>query len=469
MKKLLLLLLLLCYMSGVAEAHEIAVLLEANAPGCSIAGTDFVLRVGDGGVTPPITGIFSVAASGNCLAAGSVTYLLPVTVTSPNPVVINGISYYGNITFEQNSKGVNIINNIDLEDYLKGVIPIEMNPAWNVEALKAQAVLARTYTLLSKRHGKYDICSASHCQVYKGITKETDAVRAAVEDTKGEILTSGGNTAQIYYFADSGGVTASNRSVFGKEIPYLQSKNDPVEVNYTGRNWKASFTMQQISGKLAAAKLYNGSVDSLRIAQRDESGRVSQLEISGTAGTKLISGTKFRSAIGAAVVKSTLFSFGTAPLYAASTAVNMPVTDDTQSSTADIDESDMPQNEEDILMWMSRNRIFSASELVSMLGKTDKYPEYIAEGKARMKRRSDSNSSAAVQTADNRSVNTTALNNENQSDSFVSGTEIEICGAGYGHGVGMPQWTAKAMADAGWTYRQILDYYFPGTTVERGN
>ena len=203
MKRYIVTLLFILIFSQAAEARDVLVLLKSGARQCKIGGTSYVIRVASGGVTPAITGSFSLSyAGGGSLSAGAVSYAMPVTVTSSSPIIIDGVSYHGSILFEASGSGFNIVNQVDVEQYLKGVLKDEMSPAWPVEALKAQAVLARTYTLSSKKHGKYDLCAQVHCQSYSGVAGESPAIDEAVSATGGELLKYGGSVAQVFYYGE---------------------------------------------------------------------------------------------------------------------------------------------------------------------------------------------------------------------------------------------------------------------------
>lgn len=470
MKKYITALLLLFILSGAAEARDISVLLKGNARQCTIGGVSYVIRVASGGETPAITGSFSLShAGGGALSAGAVSYAMPVTVTSPSPIIINGVSYHGTIVFEASSAGFNIVNRVDVEEYLKGVLKDEMSPAWPAEALKAQAVLARTYTLSSKKHGSYDVCAQVHCQSYGGVASESPAIDAAVNATAGELLKYGGSVAQVFYYGDSGGVSASAKAVWGKDIPYLQARPDPITYNSPNGRWQTTLSMSQIASRLAAAGVPVGSISSIRPYSRDESGRVLQLEVSGSGGTRLVAGSKFRLAVGADVVKSTLFEFGAASGYTPAAAAAPAAQSRLQASYPVIaDRSSIPEKDEDKLYWMTQNKIFTVQELVSMIGKEKDYPKFVAEGEARMSGKKTPEPSAVPQPSAPPAYNA-AAGAPSLSMNGASGATATISGRGSGHGVGLPQWTAKALAEAGWSYRQILDYYFPGTTLERGN
>lgn len=462
--------LLLLFSVQSAEARDISVLIKQNAQQCTVSGTSYYITA-PGAAASERSGQLTLSANGSMLAGANTPYSLPAEITSKNPITVNGRTYRGRILLDGSSGSFNIVNIVDINDYIKGVLADEMSPAWPAEALKAQAVLARTYVLEGKRHGKYDACAAIHCQSYSGVKGESPAVDAAVDSTAGEILKYGGMPARVHYFADSGGCTASAMSVWHKDVPYLRAKPDPVPASGPRSRWQATFTMSKISSSLAAAGLYSGSVNSLRPAERDESGRVKKIEITGSAGSRVIEAAKFRLALGADLVKSTLFEFsatgGTSQGYnTASQPVYSSLPPAPQNNRPVIvDVSTMPEKDEDILYWMAQNKIFTLQELVSMIGKNKEYPKYVAEGKRRI---------AAGKGAQQKPVQPQPAVQQNLppagarlSDSAASGSSVTIYGRGLGHGVGMPQWTAKALAESGWDYRRILDYYFTGTTLEK--
>lgn len=463
-----------------ASAREITVLLKQDAAQATIGGQGVVLTDAGGMYTKPFNGTFKAAYANGAMKAGKVTYKLPVTMKSSSGVVVDGVAYKGALIIERNSNGLNFINKLDIEEYLKGVLKSEMSPAWPKEALKAQAVLARTYTLASKKHGAYDVCSGTHCQVYGGAADESAAIVQAVNETKGQMLTYGGAPAQIYFFSDSGGMTTASESVWGSAVPYLTPKADPVPNESPNQTWQASLTMAQIGKNLTAAGAGVGTLKSLRPYKRDKSGRIEQIELKGSAGTKVISGNKFRVAVGATVVKSTLFEFNRRSGYKVSTAaVSMPATNVVQipkqnaapAPEAQID--GMPEDDADKLYWMAKNRVFTMRELLSMIGDDSKYSQYIAEGLARMAKMKNPpvTKKETPKPAQKPTTVTppTVAAEATASPLSMDGTSAQtvvMYGRGYGHGVGFPQWTAKALAEAGWDYKRMLEYYFNGTKLE---
>ena len=458
-----------------ASAREVTVLLKQRVTQASIGGQSVVLTDARGMYTKPFNGTFKASYSNGAMKAGKVTYKLPVTMKSASGVVVDGVKYKGSLVIERNSNGLNLINKVDVEEYLKGVLKSEMSPTWPKEALKAQAVLARTYTLAGKRHGSYDLCDETHCQVYRGTAGESPNITQAVNETKGQILTYGGAPAQTFFFSDSGGMTTSSEAVWGGAIPYLKPKADPVPSGSPNKTWQTQLTMAQIGSKLNAAGAGVGTLKSLRPYKRDKSGRIEQIELKGSAGTKIISGDKFRNAVGASVVKSTLFEFNRQSAYKVSTTsvakpaanvVQIPKQNASPAQNAQI--AGMPENDADKLYWMAKNNVFTMRELLLMIGNDDKYPEYIAEGLARMaKMKTQPAKAAAPKPA--KPAATVTVTEASASALSMDGTSaktVVIYGRGYGHGVGFPQWTAKALAEAGWDYKRMLEYYFQGTKLE---
>ena len=458
-----------------ASAREITVLLKQRVTQASIGGQSVVLTDARGMYTKPFNGTFKASYSNGAMKAGKVTYKLPVTMKSASGVVVDGVKYKGSLVIERNSNGLNLINKVDVEEYLKGVLKSEMSPTWPKEALKAQAVLARTYTLAGKRHGSYDLCDETHCQVYRGTAGESPNITQAVNETKGQILTYGGAPAQTFFFSDSGGMTTSSEAVWGGAIPYLKPKADPVPSGSPNKTWQTQLTMAQIGSKLNAAGAGVGTLKSLRPYKRDKSGRIEQIELKGSAGTKIISGDKFRNAVGASVVKSTLFEFNRQSAYKVSTTsaarpaanvVQIPKQNAAPAQNVQI--AGMPENDADKLYWMAKNNVFTMRELLSMIGNDDKYPEYIAEGLARMAKMKKQPAKAAAPKP-SKPAATVTVTEASASALPMDGTSaktVVIYGRGYGHGVGFPQWTAKALAEAGWDYKRMLEYYFSGTKLE---
>jgi len=260
--------------------------------------------------------------------------------------------YRGTIEINKKQEILQAINTVDIEEYLYGVIKMEINTKWPMETLKAQAVLARTfaYQSLGKYNKRgYDLCDEVCCQVYRGINAEDERAIFAVNKTTGEVLYYNKSLANIYYHSTCGGKTTNPKSVWGGRENLFSSVVCPYCSGSPNYSWKLYLSFDDISSKLNI-----GNVSSINCIYTSD-GRVAKIIING----KRIFGNEFRKLFGTTKVKSTLF------------------------------------------------RIEEKKNGIMLIGK------------------------------------------------------------GYGHGVGLCQWGAKKMGDFGFTYKDILSFYFPGCEVKR--
>ena len=143
-------------------------------------------------------------------------------------LALDGRLYRGKLELVPQAGFLRVVNVVALESYLQGVVAGEMPYSWPAEALKAQAVAARSYALASLVKGKpFDLYSDVRSQVYLGVAGEKPSTTKAVTDTTGQVVLYGGKVATTYYFSTSGGKTASAADVFGFSVPYLVSRPDP--------------------------------------------------------------------------------------------------------------------------------------------------------------------------------------------------------------------------------------------------
>lgn len=207
-----------------------------------------------------------------------------------------------------------LINLLDTEDYLKGVVPEEMPTEWPAEAIKSQAVAARTYALQNrKRHENegFDLCTNTHCQQYLGKRSEKSAANKAIEDTSGEVLTYQGKLIDALFHTDSGGMTENSEDVWGSKLPYLRAVDE--KDTYT-KPWKNVFTAERVASLVGKqshkdiGSLKKIELSSLKIGHADKdrsaSGRVRQAIFVGSKGRAAVSGNDLRNLLG---LRSTLF------------------------------------------------------------------------------------------------------------------------------------------------------------------
>ena len=127
------------------------------------------------------------------------------------------------------AKALQVVDVVGLDNYLLGVVPGEMPKEWPAAALQAQAVAARSYALASLvKNRDFDLYADPRSQMYYGVAAESPATTAAVQATKGQILTYGGKVVMAFYYSSSGGRTASSADVFGLQLPYLQARRRPM-------------------------------------------------------------------------------------------------------------------------------------------------------------------------------------------------------------------------------------------------
>ncbi len=215
--------------------------------------------------------------------------------------------YRGRISFRINSKKLDVVNNVELEDYLKGVVPNELGPSNPTESLKAQAIVSRSFALANlNKYQKlgYNLNDTTSSQVYRGFGSEKEATNKAIEATKSLVCYFNGSVANTIFGASSGGVTADAAEVWGgKSQSYLASFVD----EYSDYPWNLEIDGEELSKKLS--NLGIGRVNTLGILSRDSSGRVEKLTAIGSNGTKELSGNTLRSTLGSTKFKSTLFNF----------------------------------------------------------------------------------------------------------------------------------------------------------------
>lgn len=320
-------------------------------------------RLGGGRwVLSPIAGGIEVSGIGTF---GPVVRFLPSSGTRMSS---GARAYRGNFLVRRDPNGplLTLINEVDLEEYLYGVLKMEISPTWPMEALKAQAVAARTLAVYLMAQGRYrdegyDVRDTVESQVYAGINAEDPVTTQAVEATRGLILVSQGGPINAVYHADSGGHTEDSEYVWGKYYPYLRGVPDPYSGDSPYSQWSVRITLQEIEERLRRQGLSFHGVQRIEPALRSPSGRVVRVRIVATAGSGEISGEQLRKALGYDLLKSTKFT------------------------------------------------------IVSL-------PEEVRPA-------------------------------------------VEFRGSGWGHGVGLPQWSARNMAISGRTFEEILTYYYQGVSV----
>ncbi|MGI6648006.1 MAG: SpoIID/LytB domain-containing protein [Bacillota bacterium] len=343
--------------------------------------------------------------------------------------------YRGQLEIRVNAgrNGLTGINELPLEEYLYGVVGREVSSGWPLEALKAQAIIARTYAVRGlNRHISegYNLCSTTNCQAYGGYDYEAESIIRSVKETSGQVLLDNqGQLAVTLYHSNSGGYTENNVNVFGADLPYLQGRPDPYSLGYGLADWSYSTVVNGKNSRgedgLRDLLLRNnpsfGLVDSIELVKYP-SGRVDSVIIKDDRGNTItMTGGSFGS----------LFN----PNYATVSRERV----------------------------MGRLFDLNTDAAIAMLnGHGERTTQ---QGGVRQ---------LAVVSASGVSQGLAGV----ETNYFVAGADgkylrpkapgtLEFQGHGWGHGVGLSQWGAYGMAQQGFKYQEILDFYYPGTQLSR--
>ncbi|MDR1472798.1 MAG: SpoIID/LytB domain-containing protein [Synergistaceae bacterium] len=390
----------------------------------------------------------AISASGGGISVAGKSLALPVRVSAKSGLGWDKTRYRGTISIIRARNGFSVVNDLDLESYLRGILKMEMNPEWPFEALKAQAVLARTYAV--KNRGRdaakgYDLGATDSSQVYRGMNAEDPRTDKAVAETRGMILTWRGAAADAYYHSDSGGATADISHVWGGSSPYLQVRAERVSYTSPNSTWRTTLSALQISSIMSKMGQNVGRVRSVEVAQRDQAGRSVTLRVTGDAGSAVVKSHAFRMAAGSGVIRSTNFN-----ISAPSGAAGTPQADQTRPDGPP--RAPAKPGGADPLIEMTNGDVFTKAEMMDMLMNPGKREEYLRIGYQRI--------------AGKPSAPPQAKPAQRQpAIDTVSDGNFVFSGKGWGHGVGLSQWGAKAMAETGSRFEDILAHYFPGTEI----
>lgn len=255
-----------------------------------------------------------VAGAGELLVAGSPAGALyrtrgkgPYWIKAPRGETLN---VRGQIRVEKTPRGLTVVNEVSLENYVVGTISAEMYASWEPAALEAQAVACRSYALyqMAERVGEaYDVTDDVSSQRYLGIRGESDSGWAALRATTGEIISYDGRPALAAFHSASGGETASSEEVWGTSIPYLRSVSVPDEDDSPDTYWRVPISDAHVVSGLAELGHEIGRLEAVEVTERSGSGRAGKLRFRGAHGRATVTGREIRQVLGGTTLKSTLF------------------------------------------------------------------------------------------------------------------------------------------------------------------
>ncbi len=297
---------------GALDANpEVKVLLQGGKKSIAFSGA---LNAGDQKLDPAQTytvkpggdGLVLRDASGEDVAttAGPLRVDAPVEqalklMGTSVPGVKDGL-YRGSLLISTSGSRLVAVNALDLEDYVRGVVSGESPAAWPPEALKAQAVAARTYAMTTDAGGAlFDQYADTRSQVYRGVSAETPNTDAAVTQTNGQVVTFGGLPVTTYFFSTSGGETedVQNSFVGSQPKPWLKAVDDPFDSVSPKHRWGPfRFTATQVQHKLH--RYLRGRFKRIKVLQRGISPRVVRAQVVGTGGVTNVTGPQLRTAFG---------------------------------------------------------------------------------------------------------------------------------------------------------------------------
>jgi stage II sporulation protein D len=284
---------------GPAPVARVRVLVAEARPSVTVSSTvPFRVRDLFGQTYPLAPGEVVLGPKLRVVVNGTPTELVGPVLFLPgsSPLTLDrDRAYRGQLEVAVTGQKLSVVNSVGLEQYLAGVVPQEMPSAWPAEALKAQAVAARSYALAHRLGGKgFDLYADVRSQVYGGVRAEQPAANAAIEATAGEVLLWDGKPIDALFHSTSGGKTLAAVEVFGKPVPYLVAVDDPYSALSPVNRWGPTPVAETVIRK--GLKL-RSPVTALKLT-RGPSGRVASVQVVTASATTTVSGATLRAAAG---------------------------------------------------------------------------------------------------------------------------------------------------------------------------
>jgi stage II sporulation protein D len=210
---------------------------------------------------------------------------------------VGGGSFRGRLIGRNVGGSLYAINKVNMQAYVRGVIPNESPSSWPAAALRAQAVAARSYALATRVGGDgYDLYDDTRSQVYGGRSSETARTNKAADATAGEVIKAGGGVATAFFFSTSGGETENSEFVFAEPRSYLKAVKDPYDRTSPVHSWRARFSNSEMKAKLAG--LFSGNLKRIRIIKTGRSPRIVTAKVVGSRRSTRVSGNTLQFRLG---------------------------------------------------------------------------------------------------------------------------------------------------------------------------
>ena len=378
--------------------------------------------------------------------------------------------YRGRLWIRPQGDVLQVVNLVGLETYLASVVGSEMPASWPLEALRAQAVAARTYALRALRPSSgraYDLKATVASQVYLGVEAETASTQAAVAGTRGLVLTYGDGLIEAVFHSSAGGSTENSGELWAQQLPYLVSVAD-FDRESPVRDWRLPLSDDLV--RKAFPEI--GSLERIEVLSTSSSGRVRQARVVGSAGVALVSGAELRSRLG---LKSTLVQFVREPVNdptlgapAGAAAGQLGVASPGPGLTRWSLASPSPGTGSPALgaSTASATSPLAASAQAASPSVAFPWPTVAASSPA-------GKGETAVASGDGPGFTPGSAPAlllppppaSGDSPAAYGRLQWVAIGHGFGHGIGMSQWGALAMARRGDGFEQILQHYYRGTQL----
>lgn len=354
-----------------------------------------------------------------------------------------GYQYRGAFEYIRNGGNISVINRVSMQDYVKGVVPYEMSAAWPVEALKAQAMCARTYAYSNfGKHGSdFDICASTHCQVYHGANSATENSDTAVDETYGQYILYNGEPINAVFHSSNGGATEDAENVWGYATAYLRGVYDNHEDldRATNGRWSYEYTPEQLQSILNAKGYSAGLITDAYVEEYTSMGNVKKVTFVDVNGEKFsFSKEKARTIINSSTLKK----------YTHSQRYSITRSGSQIGQSAGSSGASLYVNN-------ASNAVNPADKTVSVITGSGAIGILPA-------------TSAYVQTASGKELITFSKTPEESSaepaEPSESGNFI-FTGTGWGHNVGLSQNGALGMAKKGYTAEDIIHFYYTDVTI----
>ncbi|WP_317368689.1 SpoIID/LytB domain-containing protein [uncultured Tyzzerella sp.] len=369
-------------------------------------------------------------------------YKNSITIKSNDYISLLNKKYRNLINIICKNNSLSVINTLDIEEYLYGVVPSEMPSSWHKEALKAQAVTARNYAYANlgthKKDG-YDVCDTVHCQVYNGVNNEKQSTTDAINETKGVFAYYNNELINAVYSSSSGGYTDDAENVWNNSVPYLKAVKDEYEEG--AKQWTRTFTFDELSSMASI-----GTVNEIILENSSVTGRVNKLTLIGTNGEKVLEKeevrTFFSKHIGGSL-DSKNFKMLKANNYISANSKQDNIEKD--NTIYAISSKGSSAINRDVFV-IDKNTTSSEIDNMYVINKNQNISNLLPKNKDDYNTNSNINYVSKLTRKDSNSV------------TFV--------GKGWGHGVGMSQYGANSLAKKGYKYDEILKYYYTGIEVK---